>query len=69
MDVKLTAEEGDALIEILEERDRALLNKISHAKQAAPRKALQQSEALLEGIIEKLEVERTEEQSFSDLWW
>lgn len=69
MEVKLSVEEGAVLMETLEERDRALLDKISHSKQAAPRKALKKKEALLDSIIHKLEVERTEEQSFSDLWW
>ena len=69
MEVKLTSEEGNVLMETLEARERALLDKISHAKRDAPRKALQKKEVLLESIIQKLEVERTEEQCFSDLWW
>ena len=69
MEVKLTSEEGDVLMEALEERDRALLDKISHAKQDIPRKALKKKEELLESIMQKLEVERIEAQSFSDLWW
>lgn len=69
MDVRLTSEEGDVLLEILEEQDRALLAKISHAKRKAPKKALRQKETLLESIIEKLEVEQTEEEEFTDLWW
>jgi vacuolar-type H+-ATPase subunit E/Vma4 len=69
MEVKLTSEEGSVLIETLEERDRALLDKISRAQKDVPRKVLEKKEELLESIIQKLEVERTEEQSFSDLWW
>ena len=69
MEVKLTSEEGKVLMETLEGRDRTLLDKISHAKKAAPRKALKKKEVLLESIIQKLEAERTEEQTFSDLWW
>jgi len=69
MDVRLTSEEGNVLLEILEERDRVLMKEISHAKRETPRKALEQKETLLEHIIEKLEVERTEEQDFCDLWW
>jgi len=69
MDVRLTTEEGNLLMDILEERDRALLKKIAHARREAPRKALEKKGILLEKIIEKLEVERKEEESFSDLWW
>jgi len=69
MEVKLTSEEEDLLMETLEERDRALLDKISHGKAHAPRQALKKKEELLESIIRKLELERTEERSFSDLWW
>jgi len=69
MDVRLTLEEEAVLIELLEERDRALLDEIAHASQDTPRKLLKEQEELLEALIEKLEVERKAEQSFSDLWW
>lgn len=69
MDVRLTSEEGNVLLEVLEERDRVLLKKISHAKREAPRTLLRDKETLLESIIEKLEVEQTAEQEFTDLWW
>jgi hypothetical protein len=69
MDVKLSAEESNALIEILEKRDRALQNRISHARRDAVRKNLEEKESLLETILRRLEDERTGEQDFSDLWW
>ena len=69
MDVKLTSEEGDVLIEILEERDRVLRERIAHSRKVAPRKALKEEENRLETIIKKIEVERTGEEAFSDLWW
>ncbi len=69
MRVKLTSEEGNVLIETLEESDRELLKKISHTKKNAPRTALTKKEQLLESILEKLETELVEAQSFSDLWW
>jgi vacuolar-type H+-ATPase subunit E/Vma4 len=69
MDVRLTSEEGNVLLEILEERDRALLERISHAKREAPKKVLKDKETLVESIIEKLEAEQTGVEEFTDLWW
>ena len=69
MDVKLTVEESDALIEILEERDRALQNRISHTRRDTFRETLKEKESLLEAVLRRLEDERTGEQDFSDLWW
>ena len=69
MDVKLTSEEGDVLLEVLQQREHSLLDKISHVKKDASRKALQKKETLLEHIIQKVEVEMAEEETFSDLWW
>ncbi len=67
MEVKLTAEEGNILLEILEERDQDLQKKISHAKQQGPREELKETETVVENIIEKIVV--AEEREFSDLWW
>ncbi|MGB2604539.1 MAG: hypothetical protein WBC78_13150 [Candidatus Sulfotelmatobacter sp.] len=69
MDVKLTVEESDALIEILEERDRALQNRISHTRRDTLKENLKEKENMLEVILRRLEEERTGEQDFSDLWW
>jgi hypothetical protein len=69
MEVRLTSEESDALVEILEERDRALLNEISHTRRDALKKDLKKKETLLESILQRLEVEKAGEQDFSDLWW
>ncbi|MFY9909755.1 MAG: hypothetical protein WCF22_01185 [Candidatus Sulfotelmatobacter sp.] len=69
MDVKLTSEEGGVLMEILEERDRVLREKIAHSRKAAPKQALKEEENRLETIITKIEMERTGEEIFSDLWW
>lgn len=69
MDVRLTSEEGGVLMEILEERDRVLREKIAHSRKAAPKKALKEAETRLETIIKKIEMERTDEEIFSDLWW
>jgi succinate dehydrogenase flavin-adding protein (antitoxin of CptAB toxin-antitoxin module) len=68
MDVKLSSEESDVLLEILEEQDQTLLDEISHTKREAPKKTLRQKETLLESIIEKLAEQRQEEE-FTDLWW
>ena len=69
MDVKLTVEEGDALIEILEERDHSLQNRIAHTRRDTLRESLKEKESLLEAVLRRLEEERTGEQDFSDLWW
>lgn len=69
MDMRLTSEESDVLLEVLEEQDQSLLDKISHTKREAPKKTLTQKETLLESIIEKLEAEHTQEEEFTDLWW
>ena len=37
MNVRLTSEEGNVLLEILEDRDRVLQKKISHTKREAPK--------------------------------
>lgn len=69
MDVKLSSKEGDVLIEILEERDRVLREKIAHTKKATAKKTLREEETRLESIIEQLDSELTGGQDFSDLWW
>ena len=69
MDVRLNSEEGDVLLEILEQQDQAFLETISHTKREAPKRALRQKETLLETIIEKLEAEQTQAEEFTDLWW
>ena len=69
MNVRLNSEEGNVLFEILEDRDRVLQKKISHTKREAPKTVLTDKETLLESIIEKLEIEQTAVQEFTDLWW
>ena len=68
MDMRLSSEESDVLLEILGEQDQVLLEKISHTKREASKKPLRQKETLLESIIEKLVAEQTQEE-FTDLWW
>ncbi len=69
MDVRLSSEESDVLLEILGEQDRVLLEKISHTKREARKKTFRQKETLLENIIGKIEAEQTQEEEFTDLWW
>jgi len=69
MDVKLSLDEGNVLMETLEARERALLEKIAHARRETAKTALRKKEQVLDSIIHKLEVEREEEESFCDLWW
>jgi hypothetical protein len=69
MVMKVTSEDADVLTEILEKRDRLLREKIAHSKKAAPKKDVKEQKMRLESIMEKIEVERTGEEDFSDLWW
>lgn len=69
MEVEFTSEEGDVLIEILEERDRVLRERIAHSRKTAPKKVLKEEEMRLEAIIKKIAMERVGEEDFSDLWW
>ena len=54
MDISLTAEERELLIDILEERERELLREISRATHNEFRSVLKKNERLLQSAISKL---------------
>ena len=70
MEVRLSSEERELMIQVLEDGERGLLKKISHANHHDSKHALEDKEELLESIIHKLRVaEPVELVSYSDLWW
>lgn len=54
MDISVSSEERELLLEVLEERQRVMLREISRARHHDFRDTLKRSETLLEGLIIRL---------------
>jgi hypothetical protein len=61
MELTLTVEEQELLVNILEQRHRELLKEISHTDHNDFKKALRINEKLIESVLNRLRVESSQE--------